>query len=77
MTVEADRFLANPAPRLLVEVRPSYTAEAMRNKVQGMVVLEVVVQQDCTPGAIRVVRSPRASGASSPERSVAWQATFL
>jgi TonB family protein len=44
-------------PRLLKQVRPSYTPDAMRAKIQGFVELEVVVRADGTPGAIRIVRS--------------------
>jgi periplasmic protein TonB len=44
-------------PRLIKEVKPSYTAEAMRNKVQGVVFLEAVVTTDGTVGEVRVKRS--------------------
>jgi protein TonB len=44
-------------PRLLSEVKPQYTAQAMRAKIQGMVLLECVVQPDGTVGNIHVVRS--------------------
>ena len=44
-------------PRLLKEVKPQYTAQAMRAKIQGEVLLECVVQPDGTVGNIRVVRS--------------------
>ncbi len=44
-------------PRLLKEVKPQYTAQAMRAKVQGTVLLECVVQPDGTVGNIKVVRS--------------------
>jgi protein TonB len=44
-------------PRLLQEVKPQYTAPAMRAKIQGEVLLECVVQSDGTVGNIRVVRS--------------------
>lgn len=45
------------SPRLLVQVKPAYTPEAMRAKIQGSVVLEAVVQVDGTPRDIRVIRS--------------------
>jgi TonB family protein len=35
-------------PRLLVQAKPSYTADAMRRKVQGRVVLQVTVEADGT-----------------------------
>ena len=44
-------------PRVLKEVKPQYTADAMRAKIQGSVVLECVVQTDGTVGDVRVIRS--------------------
>ena len=44
-------------PKLLKEVKPQYTAQAMRAKVQGTVLLECVVQPDGSVGNIKVVRS--------------------
>ena len=45
------------APRLLTEVRPAYTAAAMRAKVQGLVRLECVVLPDGSVGRVAVVTS--------------------
>ncbi len=45
------------SPQLLTQVKPQYTTEAMRAKIQGKVWLEVVVMPDGRPGDIRVVRS--------------------
>jgi len=45
------------SPRLLRSVRPNYTAEAMRAKVQGIVRLEGVVMADGTVGDVKVIRS--------------------
>ncbi len=45
------------SPRLLRSVRPNYTGEAMRAKVQGVVRLEGVVMPDGTVGDVRVTRS--------------------
>jgi protein TonB len=45
------------SPRLLRSVRPSYTSEAMRAKVQGVVRLEGVVNADGSVGDVRVIRS--------------------
>ena len=45
------------SPRLLRSVRPNYTAEAMRAKVQGVVRLEGVVLADGTVGDVHVTRS--------------------
>lgn len=44
-------------PRVLREVRPNYTSDAMRAKVQGVVMLECVVRPDGTVGDIQVIRS--------------------
>jgi TonB family protein len=45
------------APTLVTRVRPNYTSEAMRRKIQGTVILDVVVGRDGVPSAIRVARS--------------------
>jgi protein TonB len=45
------------APRVLREVRPQYTADAMRAKVQGSVWLECIVMPDGAVGDVRVTRS--------------------
>jgi len=44
-------------PRVLREVRPQYTAEAMRAKVQGTVLLECIVRPDGSVGDVQIVRS--------------------
>ena len=44
-------------PRSVRQVRPNYTAEAMRAKVVGDVVVEAVVLPDGTVGDVTVVRS--------------------
>jgi len=44
-------------PRVLKEVKPQYTAQAMRAKIQGSVWLECVVLPDGTAGSVRVLRS--------------------
>ena len=44
-------------PRLLREVAPEYTAEAMRARIQGTVWLEVVVLPDGTVGNVTVTKS--------------------
>lgn len=44
-------------PRVLREVKPRYTAEAMRAKVQGTVWLECIVMPDGTVGQVEVVKS--------------------
>jgi TonB family protein len=44
-------------PRVLREVKPQYTADAMRAKVQGIVLLECVVLPDGSVGRVDVVKS--------------------
>lgn len=44
-------------PRVLREVKPQYTADAMRAKVQGSVWLECIVMPDGTVGEVKVTRS--------------------
>jgi protein TonB len=44
-------------PRVIKEVKPTYTPEALFQKIQGTVVLELVVRADGQPSEIRVVRS--------------------
>ena len=44
-------------PKVLREVKPQYTADAMRAKVQGTVLLECVVNPDGTVGSVEVVKS--------------------
>lgn len=43
-------------PRVVREVKPQYTAEAMRAKVQGVVWLECVVLPDGTVGNVKVIK---------------------
>ena len=44
-------------PTVLKEVKPSYTADAMRAKIQGVVMVEAVVREDGTVGQVHVIRS--------------------
>jgi TonB family protein len=44
-------------PTLLKQVTPKYTADAMRQRLQGVVALEVVVSREGIPTEIRVTRS--------------------
>jgi hypothetical protein len=43
-------------PRIVRQVKPTYTSEAMRAKVQGQVLLECVVRPDGSVTDIRVAR---------------------
>jgi protein TonB len=45
------------APSLLMEVRPSYTADALHRRIQGSVELELVVTPEGEASHIRVVQS--------------------
>lgn len=46
-------------PKLIREVKPNYTGDAMRAKIQGVVIMEVVVLADGSvdPARIRITRS--------------------
>jgi TonB family protein len=45
------------APRLIKDVKPQYTGDAMRAKIQGVVKMEAVVETDGTVGEVRVTQS--------------------
>jgi TonB family protein len=49
-------------PRLIKEVKPIYTSQALLNRIQGSVVLEAIVTVDGCASQIRVVRSLDAGG---------------
>jgi len=44
-------------PRVIAEVKPTYTTPALLNRIQGSVTLELVVRSNGVPSDIRVVRS--------------------
>jgi len=44
-------------PTVLKEVTPAYTSEAIRNRIQGSVLLAAVVLSDGTVGKVGVLRS--------------------
>lgn len=44
-------------PRLIKEIKPTYTSDAMRAKIQGMVTMEAVVMPDGSVGRIQILRS--------------------
>jgi protein TonB len=50
------------APTLVSQVRPNYTPDAMQRRIQGAVVLEMIVAADGVPYNVRVVRSLDATG---------------
>ncbi len=45
------------SPRLLREVKPGYTGEAMRARIQGVVRLQAIVLPDGSVGNMKIVRS--------------------
>ena len=63
------------APTLRSQVRPLYTSEAMQRKIQGTVVLEMIVGSDGVPYDVRVVRSLDAGGldAEAIRAAKAWR----
>jgi TonB family protein len=50
------------APTLVSQVRPNYTPDAMQRRIQGAVVLEMIVAADGVPYNVRVMRSLDANG---------------
>ena len=44
-------------PKIVKQVAPKYTAEAMRNKIQGVVIIEAVVGEDGKVARARVTES--------------------
>jgi TonB family protein len=44
-------------PKVVSEVKPQYTPEAMRARIEGTVIMNTVVRTDGTPGDIEVTRS--------------------
>ena len=44
-------------PRMIKDVKPRYTAEAMGAKIEGNIQMEAVIQADGTVGEVRVTRS--------------------
>ena len=55
-TLQAQEILHTSAPRVIHRVDPEYTDEALDAKLQGTVVLSMVVSIDGAPGEIKVVR---------------------
>lgn len=63
------------APRVIAEVKPTYTNDALLHKIQGTVVLELVVTRDGRASQIRVVRSLDPEGLD--DQAVAAAAQWL
>jgi len=65
-------------PVMLKEVKPNYTAEGMRLKIQGTVYLEAVVLKNGTVGDVRVTKSlDRAAGLDDEAIRAAKQWMFV
>ena len=64
------------APTVRSQVRPNYTPEAMHRRIQGSVVLEMIVGADGVPYGIRVVRSLDAHGLDAEAMLAASQWRF-
>jgi protein TonB len=45
------------SPRLIKEVKPNYTGDAMRAKIQGVVTMAAVVMPDGSVGSVQITRS--------------------
>jgi TonB family protein len=45
------------SPRVIREVKPSYTGEAMRARIQGLVTMEAVVMPDGSVGNVEITKS--------------------
>jgi protein TonB len=45
------------SPRIIREVKPSYTGEAMRARIQGLVTMEAVVMPDGSVGNVQITKS--------------------
>jgi TonB family protein len=63
-------------PRVITEVKPTYTSAALLHRVQGTVVLELIVRSDGCPSEIRVVRSLDPGGLDDQAKAAASQWRF-
>ena len=45
------------SPRVIKEVKPSYTGEAMRARIQGLVTMEAIVLPDGSVGNVQIIKS--------------------
>jgi protein TonB len=63
-------------PRVIAEVKPTYTNDALLHKIQGTVVLELVVTREGRPAHIRVVRSLDPGGLDEQAVTAAAQWRF-
>lgn len=63
-------------PRVITEVKPTYTNDALFQKIQGAVVLEFVVTRDGRPSQIRVIKSLDPAGLDQQAIAAAGQWRF-
>jgi len=63
-------------PRVITQVKPTYTSLALLHRVQGTVVVELVVRSDGCPSDIRVVRSLDPGGLDDQATAAASQWRF-
>jgi protein TonB len=61
---------------LIKEVKPKYTGEALRNGIQGTVLLEVVVTSDGCTSRIQVLRSLDRAGLDEEAKAAVAQWRF-
>jgi TonB family protein len=64
------------SPRVITEVNPKYTEDALSQKIQGSVILEMVVTRDGIPDAIKVIRSLDPGGLDTAAVEAARQWRF-
>jgi Gram-negative bacterial TonB protein C-terminal/Domain of Unknown Function (DUF1080) len=57
MTVKQLQDASGTGPKLVREVKPNYTMDAIRDQVQGAVAMQAVVLPDGSTGAVRIKRS--------------------
>lgn len=62
MSAQQDETIYRPgngvsAPRLIRDVKPQYTADAMRRKVNGGVLLRCVVDRDGVPTRLEIINA--------------------
>ena len=64
------------APRVITMVKPKYTEDALAHKIQGTVVVEMIVTREGTPTAITVIRSLDSGGLDAAAVDAARQWRF-
>ena len=54
---------------MIKEVKPNYTGEAMRARIQGLVTMEAIVMPDGSVGNVQIIQSLDNSSVSTRKRS--------